>query len=79
MKIHYGSQNGTVYVALVDGVVETERDLIKLLEFAKKTHRPLIIVAQDFSSEALTSLVVNKLKLNFWVSIRAVLCVGSAF
>jgi hypothetical protein len=23
-KINYGSQNGTVYVALVDGVVETE-------------------------------------------------------
>jgi chaperonin GroEL len=27
------------------------------------TRKPLIIVAQDFSSEALTSMVVNKLQL----------------
>jgi len=51
-------------MALVDGTVETERDLIKLLEFCKKTMRPMIIVAQDFSSEALTALVVNRLQLN---------------
>lgn len=51
-------------MALVDGTIETERDLIKLLEFCKKTMRPMIIVAQDFSSEALTALVVNRLQLN---------------
>ena len=46
-KIEY---SGSVYMALVDGTVETERDLIKLLEFCKKTMRPMIIVAQEFSS-----------------------------
>ena len=51
-------------MALVDGTIETERDLIKLLEFCKKTMRPMIIVAQDFASEALTALVVNRLQLN---------------
>jgi chaperonin GroEL (HSP60 family) len=48
-------------MALVDGTVETERDLIKLLEFCKKTMRPMVIVAHDFSSEALTAMVVNRL------------------
>jgi len=51
-------------VALVDGVVETEKDLINLLEFAKKTQKPLVIIAEDFSSEALTAMVVNRLQLN---------------
>ena len=37
--------DGSIYMALVDGTVETERDLIKLLEFCKKTMRPMIIVA----------------------------------
>jgi chaperonin GroEL (HSP60 family) len=53
--------DGSIYMALVDGTIETERDLIKLLEFCKKTMRPMIIVAQDFSSEALTAMVVNRL------------------
>lgn len=56
-------ENGNVYVATILGTVETEKDIIKLLEFTKKVRRPLIIFAEDFSSEALTSLVVNKLQL----------------
>ena len=68
-KVEYGTQsgNGTVYLALVDCTIETERELLGLLEFAKKTMRPLIIVAQDFSSEALTAMVMNKLKLGLKV------------
>lgn len=38
-----------------------------MLEFAKKTMRPLVVIAHDFSSEALTSMVVNKLQLNLKV------------
>jgi chaperonin GroEL len=32
------------------------------MEFSKKTHRPIIIIAQDFEAEALTTMVVNKLQ-----------------
>ena len=62
-KISYGSELGTVYIALVDGVIETELDLVNLLEFAKKTQRPLLVIAEDFSSQALTAMVVNRLQL----------------
>ena len=56
-----------VYVAVVDGTVETEQDVVKLLEFAKKTMAPLLIFAQEFSSDALSALVVNKLQLGLKV------------
>jgi chaperonin GroEL len=32
------------------------------MEFSKKTHKPLVIIAQDFEAEALTTMVVNKLQ-----------------
>ena len=32
------------------------------MEFSKKTHKPLVIVALDFEAEALTTMVVNKLQ-----------------
>jgi len=46
-SISYGSEtnSGNIYVAIVDGNVETERELLSLLEFAKKTMRPLLIFA----------------------------------
>lgn len=39
-----------------------------MLEFAKKTYAPLLIFANEFTSEALTSLVVNKLQLGLKVA-----------
>jgi chaperonin GroEL len=32
------------------------------MEFSKKTHKPIVIIAQDFEAEALTTMVVNKLQ-----------------
>ena len=51
-----------MYVFLTDMVVETQQDLIKVMDFARKLQKPIAIVAPDFKSEALTSLVVNHLK-----------------
>lgn len=59
--ITYGEGGETVYVATVHGQVNFEHELVKLLEFAKKTMKPLIIIAEDFSSEALSALVINQL------------------
>jgi len=58
-KIHFENEN--IYVALVSGPINTESELVKLLEFAKKTQRPLLIIAEEFSSQALTAMVINKL------------------
>jgi len=70
-------ENENVYVALVQGTIETEQELVKLLEFAKQTQRPILIVAEEYSSEALTCLVVNKLKLNLRiVAIKAPMLQG---
>ena len=73
-KIKYGNEgsdintaSSNIYVALVDGIVQHENELINLLEFAKKTMRPLLIFAHDFSSDALSCLVVNKLQLGLKV------------
>ena len=36
--------------------------MLRVMDFAKKLRKPIAIVAPDFKSEALTSLVVNHLK-----------------
>ena len=50
------------YLFMTDDIVESQQDLLKIMEFGRKVRKPLIIVAPDFKSEALTSLVVNHLK-----------------
>lgn len=34
---------------------------MSFLEFSKKTYKPVIIFAQDFEAEALSTMVINKL------------------
>ena len=46
---------------VIDEVITSARQLVRFLEFAKRTHRPMVIIAQDFEAEALTTMVVNKL------------------
>ncbi len=51
-----------MYIFTTDMVVETQQDLISVMDFGRKLRKPIAIVAPDFKSEALTSLVVNHLK-----------------
>ena len=53
---------GNVYILLVNDTIRTEADVVNFLEFSKMTQRPVILMAKEFESEALSCLVVNRLQ-----------------
>lgn len=50
------------YLLLVDGPIDSMKDLLPVLEKAQAKHRPLIIIAEEFRGDVLPSLVVNYLQ-----------------
>ncbi len=59
-KMHVEMQNP--YILIYEKKVSTLKDILPILESVVQSGRPLLIIAEDVDGEALSTLVVNKLR-----------------
>ena len=67
MRVEYSANiDGTnaPYVLLYDGVLNTADSILHILDEVNTQRRALLIIAEDVTGECLSSLIINKLRLN---------------